>query len=118
MRIDPMTLNLTLPAEQFQATQGEYKPPVVASTYSPQMYADMVKARSNEFGKALERVNQSAMSGRQRLTDEMVEKSNSFASAYADRISKQFPVQAPEPLPGQGRSTSLKMATQKKMMEE
>lgn len=118
MRIDPQTLNLTLPPEQFQATQGEYKPPVVGSTYSPEMFADMVKARGNQFGKALERVNHAAMSGRQRLTDEMVQASNSLASAYADKISKQFPVQAPEPLPGQGRTTSLKMATQKKMMEE
>ena len=117
MRLDPQTLNITLPPEQFEASQTELKPPVVSATYSSQQFEDMIKARQGEFGKALERVNRSAMSGSRRLTDEMVQKSNSLASAYAERIASTYPLQQAEPLPGAGRSTSLKMQTQKKMGE-
>lgn len=117
MRLDPQTLNITLPPEQFEASQTEAKPPVVSATYSSQQFEDMVKARQGAFGKALERVNQSAMSGSRRLTDEMVQKSNALASAYAERIASTYPIQSAQPLPGTGRSTSLIMQTQKKMAE-
>lgn len=118
MRIDPQKLAMSLPPELFESATKEILPPVVSATYSSKQYEDMIKARQHQFGKNLENVNRAAMSGSKRLTDEMVQKANSFVSAYADSISKKYPVQEAEPLPGAGRSTSLKMATEKKMREE
>jgi len=117
MRLDPLALNITLPPEQFEASQTELKAPVISATYSSKQFEDMIKARQGQFGKALENINQSAMSGSRRLTDEMVQKSNDLASAYAERIASTYPIQQAQPLPGTGRSTSLKMQTQKKMTE-
>jgi hypothetical protein len=118
MRIDPEKLNISLPPEQFQSAVTEIKPPVISATYSSKQWEDMIKSRQHQFGLNLERVNRSAMSGSKRLTDEMVQKANSFVSAYAEKVAKDHPIQSAEPLPGAGRSTSLKMATEKKMMGE
>jgi hypothetical protein len=118
MRIDPQTLNISLPPEQFQSATTEIIPPVVSATYSSKQWEDMIKARTHEFGLNLERINRSAMSGSKRLTDAMVQRANTFVSAYAEKVAKDHPIQTAQPLPGAGRSTSLKMATEKKMMGE
>jgi hypothetical protein len=118
MRIDPEKLNISLPPEQFQAATTDALPPVISATYSSKQWEDMIRSRQHQFGVNLERVNRAAMSGSKRLTDEMVQKSNSFATAYAERVTKAHPIQSAEPLIGSGRSTSLKMATEKKMMGE
>lgn len=118
MRIDPEKLALSLPPEQFQSAMTEIVPPVVSATYSSKQWEDMLKSRQHQFGLNLERVNRSAMSGSKRLTDEMVQKANTFVSAYADKVASMHPIQSAEPLPGAGRSTSLRMATEKKMRQE
>jgi hypothetical protein len=117
MRIDPEKLNISLPPEQFQAAMSETLPPVVSATYSSKQFEDMLKSRQHQFGIDLERVNRAAMSGSKRLTDEMVQRANTFVSAYAEKVAAAHPIQAAEPLPGAGRTTSLKMQTQKKMTE-
>jgi hypothetical protein len=117
MRLDPEKLNISLPPEQFQAATSETLPPVLSATYSSKQWEDMIKSRQHQFGINLERVNRAAMSGSKRLTDEMVQRANTFVSAYADKVAKDHPIQAAEPLPGVGRTMSLKMQTQKKMTE-
>ena len=118
MRIDPEKLAISLPPEQFEAAMSESLPPVISATYSSKQWEDMVRSRQHQFGLNLERVNRAAMSGSKRLTDEMVQTANSFVSAYAEKVAKAHPIQAAEPLPGAGRSTSLRMATEKKMRQE
>jgi hypothetical protein len=118
MRIDPEKLNISLPPEQFQAATTETMPPVISATYSSKQWEDMIRARQHQFGLNLEHINRAAMSGSKRLTDAMVQKANAFTSAYAEKVAKDHPIQSAQPLPGAGRSTSLKMATEKKMMGE
>ena len=118
MRIDPEALNVSLPPELYTAAVSERLPPVVSATYSSKDFEDMLKAREHQFGMNMEHINRAAMSASPRLTDDMVKKANDFVSAYAEAKYKQFPVKAAEPLIGAGRSTSLKMATEKKMREE
>jgi hypothetical protein len=118
MRIDPEKLNISLPPEQFEAATTEALPPVISATYSSQQWEDMIRSRQHQFGLNLERVNRAAMSGSKRLTDAMVQKANAFTSAYAEKVAAAHPLQAAEPLPGAGRTMSLKMQTQKKLTEE
>lgn len=118
MRIDPQALNVSLPPELFTAATTEKLPPVISATYSSKDWEDMIKARQHQFGLNLEHVNRAAMSASPRLTDDMVKKANDFVTAYAETRYKQFPVQEKQELVGAGRSTSLKMATEKKMSEE
>ena len=112
--MNPLTLNITLPAYQFEAASStEPLPPTISA--NPAHY----EKRIQQLGQFThEHINRAAMSGDKRLTDEMVQKANSSMNAYMLNVNSKFPVQESSPLVGSGRTTSLKMATQKKLTEE
>ena len=114
--IDPMSLNITLPAHLYPAaTSTQALPPKISGTYSPQNYLDMMKARQHQFGTNLEDINRAAMSGSARLTSAAVDKASAFESAYHASVREQFKPMQSQGLLGmnEGRTMTLKGALDK-----